>query len=379
MSDSSQEKTQDPTQRRLRKAREQGQIVRSRELTSSGILLFSSIMLTLWGPQLGDFMLNMMRWSLQHASEIDTNGISLKQRIADVILSMLGVLVIPLGFLAAMLFIAGCIPGGMIFNFTALTPKFSKLNPITGLGRILSAAKLFDLGKSLAKCTLASLVLWYYLAADWNTLIHLSQQPLLTACKHILSILSHTLLILGILFGAIAFFDIPYQQWQFMKNLRKTKQEVKEERRTSEGRPEVKRQSRKVQIAMARARLQKRMPNADVVLLNPTHYAIAICYNPDKAQAPYVLAKGQDEMAMRIRELAMQHNKIILTLPELTRAIYFSTQLDQEVPAGLYTAVAYVLSYVMQLKIYREGRGKEPDALSKVTVPPSFHYAERTS
>lgn len=378
-SDSSQEKTQDPTSRRLRKAREQGQVARSRELMSSGILLFSSIVLTLWGPNIGHFLMANMQWSLQHAYQTDIQGISIQQRLADVLLQMVFVIAIPLGVLAVLLFIAGCIPGGMVFNSAALAPKFSKMNPITGLGRLFTAEKMVDLGKALGKCLLVMLMLWYYLASDWEELIHLSQQPLPVACEHILNTLNHILLVLGILFGAIALLDVPYQQWLYIKNLRMSKQEVKEERRNSEGQPEIKKQIRKAQVGMARARLNKRVPKADVVLLNPTHYAVAICYNPDKAQAPYLLAKGQDEMAMRIRELAMQHNKVILTLPELTRAIYFSTQIDQEVPAGLYTAVAYVLSHVMQMKAYREGRGKAPDALSKVTVPTQFQYTERNS
>lgn len=379
MSDSSQEKTQEPTQRKLRKAREQGQVARSRELLSSGMLLFSSIMLTLWGPSLAEFLLSLMQNSLRHASETDINGISLPQRLADALLSMLDVISIPLGFLIVMLFIAGNIPGGMIFNWGALSPRFSKMNPMTGLGRVFSANKMVELGKSLLKLLLVLLVLWYFLAADWESLMHLSQLPLAAACKQIVSILLHIMVVIGVMFGGIALLDIPYQQWQYMKNLRMTKQEIKEERQSSEGRPEVKKQIRKVQVGMARARLNKRVPKADVILLNPTHYAVAVCYNPDKAQAPYVIAKGQDEMAMRIRELGMQHNKTILTLPELTRAIYFSTQIDQEIPAGLYTAVAYVLSHVMQQQAYRDGRGKAPDALSKINIPPSFQYPEQAS
>lgn len=377
MSQDSADKTQAPTRQRLRKARKEGQIVRSRELTSCGMLLLSSVVLTCWAPSIAQFLMGLMRQQLQFTnSSLSHVTRNMPQVLGETLITMLGTIITPLGVLAVFLIIAGMLPGGMIFSLSKLLPKGSNLNPLAGLGKIFSPQNRIELLKAIAKCLLIAMTFFIFLQQHWLSFIQLSQLPLATACSQMLSLLSLALLIMGSVLAVIVMIDVPYQQWQFIERLKMSKQEVKDERRSSEGRPEVKMRIRKIQIMMARSRLAKRVPKANVILLNPTHYAVAICYNLKKAQAPYVIAKGQDEMAQRIRELAVEHKKVMLTLPELTRAVYYSTQIDQEIPAGLYTAVAYVLGHVMQLQAYREGRGKEPQPLPQLTIPPAFKHTE---
>lgn len=377
MSQDSADKTQAPTRQRLRKARKEGQIVRSRELTSCGMLLLSSVVLTCWAPSIAQFLMGLMRQQLQFTnSSLSHVTRSMPQVIGETLITMLGTIIPPLGVLAVFLIIAGMLPGGMIFSLSKLLPKGENLNPLAGLGKIFSPQNRMELLKAITKCLLIAMTFFIFLQQHWLSFIQLSQLPLATACSQMLSLLSLALLIMGSVLAVIVMIDVPYQQWQFIERLKMSKQEVKDERRSSEGRPEVKMRIRKIQIMMARSRLAKRVPKANVVLLNPTHYAVAIRYDLKKAQAPYVIAKGQDEMAQRIRELAVEHKKVMLTLPELTRAVYYSTQLDQEIPAGLYTAVAYVLGHVMQLQAYREGRGKEPQPLPQLTIPAAFKHTE---
>nr|WP_321241466.1 flagellar type III secretion system protein FlhB [uncultured Tolumonas sp.] len=377
MSQDSADKTQAPTRQRLRKARKEGQIVRSRELTSCGMLLLSSVVLTCWAPSIAQFLMGLMRQQLRFTNtSLSHITRSLPQVVGETLITMLGTIITPLGILALFLIIAGMLPGGMIFSLSKLLPKGGNLNPLAGLGKILSPQNRMELLKAIAKCLLIAMTFFIFLQQHWQSFIQLSQLPLAAACSQMLSLLSLALLIMGSVLAVIVFIDVPYQQWQFIERLKMSKQEVKDERRSSEGRPEVKMRIRKIQIMMARSRLAKRVPKANVILLNPTHYAVAICYDLKKAQAPYVIAKGQDDMAQRIRELAVEHKKMMLTLPELTRAVYYSTQIDQEIPAGLYTAVAYVLGHVMQLQAYREGRGKEPQPLPQLTIPPAFKHTE---
>jgi flagellar biosynthetic protein FlhB len=369
-----QEKTQAPTRQRLRKARREGQVARSRELTSCGMLLISSLLFTCFAPHIGQFLMTFMQTQIGRIKDVNYVHDNLLTIVGDSFMQLLGALIPPLLTLSVLLMIAAQIPGGMIFSFQLAMPKPSRLNPLASLGRIFSLQGRMESIKAILKCSLVIAVMVIFLEQQWPHLLALSRMTIAGAFQELLSLLSLLLLTLGSALIVIAFIDVPFQQWQYKQNLRMTKQEIKEERRNSEGRPEVKMRIRKVQYMMARAMLKKRIPKADVVLLNPTHYAVAICYNPDKAQAPYVIAKGQDEIAARIRELAVQYKKIMLTMPELTRAIYFSTQVDQEVPAGLYTSVAHVLSHVMQLKAYKEGRGKEPRALPAIDIPSAFKH-----
>ncbi len=203
-------------------------------------------------------------------------------------------------------------------------------------------------------------------------LLFLQRMDLATAAKDGLEVLSFSLMMLALVLLIVAVIDVPFQQFKVANKLKMTKQEVKDERKSTDGNPEIKGRIRQIQYQMANRRIEDRVPTADVIITNPTHYAVALKYSEKKAKAPYVVAKGVDQMALRIRELAATHQLEVIELPPLARAIYFSTRVDQEVPKGLYTAVAYVLTYVMQLKAYKQGRGQKPAPIPDIFIPSSL-------
>ena len=202
----------------------------------------------------------------------------------------------------------------------------------------------------------------------------MQQLPLNQGVKLIMSILFDGLLLMGgvlLLFGLV---DIPYQRWEHMKELKMTKQELKEEYKSNEGRPEVKQRIRQIQQQFARRRADKMVPKADVVIVNPTHYAVALKYDLSLSDAPFVVAKGIDETAMHIQRIARENNVEIINSPPLTRSIYYTTAIEQAVPSQLYIAVAHILTYVLQLKSFRNGKGEEPMPLPHFSIPKNLQH-----
>lgn len=250
-----------------------------------------------------------------------------------------------------------------------LLPKLSRFNPLQGLGKAFSKQNWVELLKAVFKVLLIGCALWMSLKHNWDQLVAMTREPFVQSVAEGLHILSGAWLLMGLCLGLIALFDVPFQQWQLLHSLMMSKQEIKEERRNVDGNPEIKMRLRRMQFSLAKAQLRRRLPKADVVIVNPTHYSVALRYDQRKAKAPYVVAKGVDDMALRIRELAAELDKPILALPELTRAVYHSTRVDQEIPSSLYNAVAQVLSHVMQLKAYKAGRGKHPQPLANLPIP----------
>lgn len=364
-----QDRSEAATPRRLRQARRKGQVARSRELVNAGLMLFGSLCLHVWAQSFGNFFASQMAHQFMLDYQSAHTPSLMVTRLGHALIDMLGLLVPPFALLALALAILGMLPGGPVLVWDNLLPKPSRLNPLAGLGRLFSAKNAVEAGKALLKVVMVGGVLWLQLRQNQALLVGLSQMPFALAMQQGLQLLSGAWLGMALLLGLIAVMDVPYQQWQLLKGLRMSKQEIKEERRSVEGRPEVKMRIRRMQVMLSRAHLKRRLPKADVVLVNPTHYAVAVRYDQRKAKAPYVVAKGIDEMALRIRELAVELDKPVLPLPELARAVYHSTRVDQEIPASLYNAVAQVLSHVMQLKAYQAGRGKAPRPLANLPVP----------
>lgn len=373
---SAQDKTEQASSQKLRKAREEGQIARSRELGSAGLLLLGGVVLQWMVPEFGRFFGELMAFPLRFDWNRNDPSMML-QALGEALLGMLLVLTPLLSILALISIFLGMVPGGLVLVWKNVLPKGSKLNPLAGLKRMFSTHSLMELIKALLKIALLGSTLTLLLAHHWDMLLMMNRMPPAAAMEQSLRLLSQVFIVLGAVQMLIAVLDVPYQHWSLQKQLRMTKQEVKEEHKNSEGRPEIKARIRQVQSMMARARIEQRVPKADVIITNPTHYAVALRYDPEKASAPYVVAKGVDNMAGRIREVAAQHGKTIMSLPELTRAVYHSTRIDQEVPAGLYTAVAYVLNHVLQLQAYHAGRGKKPSPLAPLYVPPELRQPER--
>ncbi|MCH7376207.1 flagellar biosynthesis protein FlhB [Aeromonas sp. MR19] len=374
---SAQDKTEEASSQKLRKAREEGQIARSKELSSAGLLLLGGLAMQWMVPSFGHFFAELMK----RPQRFDWQGTRDPQMMihwtAEALLSMLWVLLPLFGFLALLLVLLSIVPGGMVLTWKKLLPSAEKLNPLKGLKRMFSTHSLMELLKSVLKILLIGSTLALMLQHQWPLLMMMNRMPPQAAMEQALRTLSQAFILLGSVQMLIAVLDVPYQRWSLNKQLRMTKQEVKDEHRNSEGRPEIKAKIRQVQGMLARARIEQRVPQADVIIVNPTHYAVAIKYDPERANAPYVIAKGIDGMAERIRQVAKQHDKMVMSLPDLTRAIYYSTRVDQEVPAGLYTAVAYVLNHVLQLRAYAAGKGKKPTPLAPLHVPPELRQPER--
>ncbi|MCS3456460.1 flagellar biosynthesis protein FlhB [Aeromonas rivuli] len=374
---SAQDKTEQASTQKQRKARDEGQIARSREMSSAGLLLLGGLAMQWMVPGLGSFFAELMKRPIRFDWQGARDPQMMMSWTGEALLSMLMALLPLFGFLALMLILVSMVPGGMVFTWKKLMPSGEKLNPLKGLKRMFSTHSLMELLKSILKIVLIGSTLALLLQHQWPTLLQMNRMPPQMAMEQALGILSQAFILLGAVQMLIALLDVPYQRWSMQKQLRMTKQEVKDEHKNSEGRPEIKAKIRQVQAMLARARIEKRVPQADVIVVNPSHYAVAIKYDPARANAPYVIAKGVDSMAERIKQVGKQHDKMVLSLPELTRAIYYSTRIDQEVPAGLYTAVAYVLNHVLQLQAYQAGRGKQPGPLAPLHVPPELRQPER--
>ncbi len=375
-SESGQDKTEEPTEKRRREAREKGQLPRSRELNTLAILMAGAGGLLIYGADLAGALLRLMRSNFELSRETAMNTESMLQLLgASAYLAAQGLWPILLMLLAAA--IVGPIAlGGWLFSMDALQPKFSRLNPLSGLKRMFSAKSLLELSKALIKFLVVLAVALLVLSADRDALLALAHQPLEQAILHSVRVVGWSAFWMACSLLLIAAVDVPYQIWDNRQKLLMTKQEVRDEYKDSEGKPEVKSKIRQMQREMAQRRMMAAVPEADVVITNPTHFAVALKYDPAGGGAPLLLAKGNDFLALKIREVAQEHKVMVMESPALARAVYYSTELDQEIPAGLYLAVAQVLAYVYQLKQYQVGKGKRPSPLKDLPIPPDLRRDE---
>ncbi|MDH1264428.1 flagellar type III secretion system protein FlhB [Pseudomonas sp. GD03944] len=368
---SSQEKTEEASQQKLKKSKDDGQVARSKDLATTISLLATLFVLkfsvVLYYETLQEsFRLSYLNF---HASEIGLDDLTLiiTHNLVLFIILLLPLLVTPLLVVALSL-----VPGGWVFAAKNFYPKFSKLNPLTGLARIVSAQSWSELAKSMLKIVVLLIVAWMLIIDAFPRLMALQRSDLLTAIGSALSLTFNMTLTLLLVFVLFAFIDIPLQKFFFLKKMRMTKQERKEEHKNQEGRPEVKARIKQLQRQMLQRQINRVIKNADVVIVNPTHFAVALKYDPKKAQAPFVLARGVDETALYIRKMAGAHQLEVIEMPPLARAIYYTTQVNQQIPAPLYTAVAHVLTYILQLRAYRQGRRGKPQLPSNLNIPDSM-------
>lgn len=372
--DSSAEKTEEPTSRRLEKAREEGQIARSRELNTTAILIAGSAGLLMYGPAVSDAMARLMRHNFDIPREAIFDTSSMIGYLASS--SYLAATAIaPLMVLAMLAAMIGPIAlGGWLFSTKALMPKMSRIDPLAGIKRMFSMNSLVELGKGILKVSLIGFVAYLVVKHDTDLVINLDRADIDTAMVHSLQLTAWAALLISASTILIAIIDVPYQMWDHTKKLRMSLQEIKDEMKDTEGKPEVKGRIRQLQHEMARRRMMTQVPDADVIITNPEHYSVALKYDQSRPGAPILIAKGIDETAMKIREIANAHNVKIFAAPPLARAIYYTTKLDQEIPEGLYLSVAQVLAYVYQLKTYKPGRGRKPVEPKKFTIPDSMRY-----
>ena len=367
--DSSQEKTEEPTGRKLEKAREEGQIARSKELGTMAILLSAAVAFLIFGPALGKTLENILRYSFSMTREEVFDPakpiIHLGAMAQEAALALVPFMLI--------LVIAGVIGntalGGFLFSGKSLMPKFSRLNPIEGVKRMFSLKSLMELFKAMIKTLLVGGVGWFLLNDAIPQLRDMSMQDPRLSISHAVELMAWSFFYLSCSLILIAMVDIPFQIYDNNEKLRMTKQEVKDEHKDTEGKPEIKRKIRQLQYEMTQRRMLQEVPQADVVITNPTHFSVALKYNAKTMRAPIVVAKGADHMALKIREIAKAHGVEMVETPPLTRAIYYHTDINQEVPSGLYLAVAQVLAYVFQLRRYRRGYGKRPGHLPRFDIP----------
>ncbi|PJG60620.1 flagellar biosynthesis protein FlhB [Aeromonas cavernicola] len=374
MADNDQERTEQPTSKRLQKAREKGQIARSKELGTASVLLAAVFGLLMLKGSLASAMVNVltMGFTLEREQAFDPNA------MIGMLPNLLEPLVLPLSLLFCLVaiaaFIGNTLMGGMNFSTEAMLPKWSKLSPLRGLKRMFGVQSLVELIKSIAKVLFITLFAWWMLSSQFDHLLNLSMEGFPGGIIDALELFLWMLIMLCCALIPIVAIDVPFQQWNHMRQLKMTKQEIKDEYKDSEGKPEVKGRIRRLQMEMATRRMMGDVPKADVIITNPTHYSVALQYDATKpGTAPKVLAKGVDEIAMKIREIGREYDITILPSAALTRAIYYSTDIGREIPEGLFAAVAQVLAYVYQLKKFRRGRGHRPTPLAaKLPIPPEY-------
>jgi len=369
MAESAAERTEQATPKRLEEARKKGQVPRSVDLSTAAVCIAAAVAIFSLGKmvagQYADYMRGALSISPAAAMSEDAIWPALTQagaRALWIILPILGAT-----FFAALA--APIAIGGWNFSGQALMPQFSRLNPASGLGRMFSARGAVELGKGLAKVGVVGLIAWVLLKGLTPQLMGLSSEPLNSAIGHAASLAGYSLLILVCGLAVIAAVDVPFQLWQHSKELRMTKEEVREEYKESEGSPETRGRIREVQRALARGRMLQDVPTADVVVTNPTHFAVALRYDESKNRAPIVVAKGTELLALKIREIATENQVPIVEAPPLARALHKSVEIGREVPAALYVTVAQVLTYVYQLKAARE-RGLAPPTAPKFENQP---------
>ncbi|WP_271408447.1 flagellar biosynthesis protein FlhB [Pseudomonas sp. Q1-7] len=375
-SESGADKSEEPTGKRLQEAREKGQIARSRELNTLAVTLAGAGGVLASGGGLADMLMQMMQsnFELSRAVLMDERSMALLLLASG---KMALDALLPLLITLLVVSIAGPISlGGWLFSSEALLPKFSRMNPLSGLKRMFSMHALVELLKALAKFALILLVALAVLNSDRDDLLAIAHEPLDMAILHSVQVVGWSAVWLACGLILIAAVDVPFQLWDNKQKLMMTKQEVRDEYKDTEGKPEVKSRIRRLQREMAERRMMAAVPEADVVITNPTHFAVALKYDADKGGAPLLLAKGNDFTALKIREIAQESRVTVLESPALARAVYYSTELDQEIPAGLYLAVAQVLAYVYQLKQFRAGKGKRPDPLRDLPIPAELRRDE---
>jgi flagellar biosynthetic protein FlhB len=372
-----QDKTEDPTDKRKKDSREKGEIARSKELNTVAIMIVGAGGLLAFGGSMAEMMMQLMRnnFTISREAIMDERsmGIMLMASGKAAVLSLQ-----PLLIALMLASIIGPISlGGWLFAAGSMAPKFSRMNPAAGLKRMFSAKALIELLKSLAKFLIVLAVAIVVLMKDKDDLVSIAHEPIEMAVIHSLQLVGWSTLWMAFGLIIIAAVDAPVQLWEAHKKLLMTKQEVRDEHKDNEGRPEVKQRIRQLQRDMSQRRMMSAIPEADVIITNPTHYAVALKYDADKGGAPMLLAKGSDFMALKIREIGGQHGILLLESPALARSIYYSTELDQEIPAGLYLAVAQVLAYVYQIRQYHAGRGKRPNPLGDdLPIPPDLRRDE---
>jgi len=356
-----QDRTEQATPKRREDARKKGDVPRSRELTMTGVMLSGAgAMLLLAGP-IGSDLIEAFAsgFTIERELLLDENYLvpALVQIASKGFLSLLPLAVV----LLTAVFLSAAVIGGWSFSLKAAAFKAERLNPLKGIKRIFSANGLNELLKAMAKFSLVAVIAVAWLSHSVEDLLLLGRQPVNEAIIGSLKICGLSLLVVSLALLVIAAVDVPFQLWQYQKKLRMTRQQVKDEFKETEGRPEVKSRIRALQQQIATRHMMEELPTADVVITNPTHFAVALKYDEATMGAPRVIAKGKDLIAKRIREIAEEHGVPLFSAPPLARVLFRTAEIGDEIPARLYTAVAQVLAYIYQLNETLRPGQKRPE------------------
>lgn len=343
-------KTEEPTTKKLSDARERGSVAVSREVNTFMLLLAGGVVLMMFADDMGSDIRRMLLQFVERPHAIEFDGGNMYGVLSKLLLDFLRILSLPFILFIVVAIGAGIIQNGVSFSPKALEPKFSKFNPITGAKRIFSGKQLVEFVKGILKIAIVGSIAAVPLFPTFNQIDVLPTYDIALLPGRLQELV--IILFTGVLavMLVIAIIDLLYQRWEHNRNLRMTKQEVKDEQKTTEGDPHAKQRLRKVRMERAQRRMMQAVPDADVVVTNPTHFAVAMKYEPETMSAPIVVAKGQDLIALKIREIAEENDITIMENKPLAQALYFGVDIDEEVPEEHYKAVAEIISYVWNLK-----------------------------
>ncbi len=373
--DSSAEKSQEPTQKRLDSAREDGNIARSKELNTTAILLGGTAAVIAFGGILATGLARIMEYNftLDRAAYFDTAA--MLEQLGDSVMTGFTSLLPVFAVLLLLAFLAPIALGGWNFSLKSIAPKASRMSPLAGIGRMFGPNAIIELFKAIAKVVVVASLALLVLYINTGAILSIQHESVLPAISESVGLIGWSVLWISCAMILISMVDIPIQIFQHAQKLKMTMQQVKDEMKDTEGRPEVKQRIRQLQYQMSQNRMMGDVPEADVIITNPEHYAVALRYDQSKEDAPIMLAKGADFVAQKIREIAQEHDIPIVSSPALARAIFFNTKVGEEIPGGLYIAVAQVLAYLHQLKQFAKGRVKKrPILRSDVAIPDELRH-----
>jgi len=367
--DSDLEKTETASGSRIEKAYEDGDVPRSKELSTAATLITAGFCLWGMGGFLEDALKNLMINGMRFDSKVAMDPASALSKIYEQIGDLVIVFIPIFAFILLSEILAPLGIGGWNMSTKMLTPNITKLNPITGFGNIFNKNSWVELLKSICKVGLIAIISYLAISYSLPDLMKLPLLPIETGLSNTLNFLIVTFFLILIGYLIIVAIDVPYQLHRYAEKLKMSVQEVREEMRDSNGSPEIKAKIRQQQIAMSRRRMMSQIQNADVVITNPTHYAVAVKYDSEVMGAPKILAKGSDAVALRIREIANEHQILMVESPKLARALYAHTEVEQEIPEALYLAVAEILAYVFQVRSFNGRDGEYPTMPQSIEVP----------
>jgi flagellar biosynthetic protein FlhB len=369
------EKTEEPTEKKLADARKKGQIARSKDLGTMFVLVGSAFSMFVMGDALVEALSQMMKklFTLTRVEALDFNALIkiAYNGFSGVFMPLLWIFFI----IIVAAFVGNTMLGGISFSFDAMAPKASRLSPLAGFKRMFGVQAAVELVKSILKFFVVCIVAFFLLSSLFNEILLLSLENIPINFKHAVTMLLWMFLALACSIGIIVAIDAPYQVWNHNKELKMTKQEVKDEHKNTEGSPEIKGRIKQTQYEMSQRRMMGEVPNSDVVITNPTHYAVALRYDADQGGVPILVAKGVDEMAMHIRTIAKEHEVAIIPSPALARSLFYTCEINEDIPEELFAAVAQVLAFIFQLNEHKKGRAKKPKPIAKLLpIPEEFRY-----